>query len=366
MSESLPVNEGGDAVPSGEVDRLKQRNRILEKIIREQSVDDAAGIAIASAIAENVRSRPPLKVRKYAPHRADPRVRGGILDIGDIHWGEVVQARNTGGMFEYNTEIAADRLDYTLDEAIGIAKDHKLAGISIILGGDIVSGAIHDDLNRHNEMMVAEQTVSAAEALYGGLEKVLSAGLTIDLVSVSGNHGRVMYKEKGYFKNKQQENYDWMVAKMLEAHGKKQKGLDITIPETVWAIIEVAGRRFLTTHGDTNKQQNSMGISFYAVEKEMRRLKTMIVDDTMEHHQDVISHHRHQQFQIPIGNTMFYNNGALKGPDEYGIMGLRPPEQAQQQMLIIENGKVKSHHPIISQHIGEPKKPDIEESRMAA
>lgn len=335
----------------GEIARLKQRNRILERIINEQAVDDAGALAIAGAIAENVQARPPVPVRKYAPKRVDPGVRGAILDIGDVHWGEQVQARNTGGLFEYNTEIAAKRLDYTIEEAIELAKDHKLSALSVILGGDLVSGAIHDDLNRHNEMMVAEQTVSFAECMYGGLEKLLSAGLKLDVVSVSGNHGRVMYKEKGYFKNKQQENYDWMVTKMLEAHGKNQKGLEFHTPDTVWAILEVAGRRFLTTHGDTNKQQNSMGISFYAVEKEMRRLKTMIVDGTMGHHQDVISHHRHQQFQVPIGDTMFYNNGALKGPDEYGMMGLRPPEQAQQQMLIVEAGRVKAHHPIVSQQV---------------
>jgi hypothetical protein len=77
----------------------------------------------------------------------------------------------------------------------------------------------------------------------------------------------------------------------------------------------------------------------------------MITDGTIPDHQDVISHHRHQQFQVPIGNTVFYNNGALKGPDEYGMMGLRPPEQAQQQMLIVQEGKVKAVYPIVSQHI---------------
>lgn len=352
--EQPPAEPTNEVV--GEIQRLKQRNRTLEKIVRDKAVDDAGGIAIASAIAENVRSAPYLRIPRDRRAKVDPRVRGAILDIGDVHWGEVVQARNTGGLFEYNTDIATQRLDYTLDEAIEIAKDHKLAGISVILGGDLVSGAIHDDLNRHNEMMVAEQTVSFAQAMYGGLEKLLSAGLKVDVVSVSGNHGRTYFREKGYFKNKQQENYDWMVTEMLKAYGAKQKGLDITNPDTVWALLEVAGRRFLTMHGDTNKQQNSMGISFYAVEKEMRRLKTMIVDETMEPHHDVISHHRHQQFMVPIGNTMFYNNGALKGPDEYGIMGLRPPEQAQQQMIVVENGQVKSHHPIISQQIGAPKK----------
>lgn len=337
--------------PDGETERLRQRNRILEKLVRDQAVEDAGGLAIAAAIAENIQSRPPLKTKRYVPKSSAIVARGGILDIGDVHYGEVVQARNTGGLFEYNTDIAERRLDYTIDEAIEIAKDHKLKGITVILGGDLVSGAIHDDLNRHNEMMVAEQTVSFAEIMFTGLEKLLFAGLEVEVVSVSGNHGRTMYKEKGYFKNKQQENYDWMVAKMLEAHGKRQRGLNFETPDTVWALIEVAGRRFLTMHGDTNRQQNSMGISFYAVEKEMRRLKTMIADETMPMHHDVISHHRHQQFQVPIGNTMFYNNGALKGPDEYGMMGLRPPEQAQQQMLIVEEGRVKAHYPVISQHI---------------
>lgn len=337
----------------GEIDRLKERNRLLERAVREQAVSDAGAIAIASAIAENIQSRPEIKPNRYerrARSLANVAI-GGILDIGDVHWGETVQARNTGGLFEYNTEIAERRLNHTIDEAIEIAKAHKLTKLNLILGGDLVSGAIHDDLNRHNEMMVAEQTVSFAEVMYGGVEKLLSAKLIVEGVSVSGNHGRTMYKEKGYFKNKQQENYDWMVAKMMQAHGKNQKGFTLDVPDTVWALIEIAGRRFLTMHGDTNRQQNSMGISFYAVEKEMRRLKTMITDETMPHHHDVISHHRHQQFQVPIGNTMFYNNGALKGPDEYGMMGLRPPEQAQQQMLIVEEGRVKAHYPIVSQHV---------------
>jgi len=336
----------------GEVERLKQRNRLLERIVKEQSIQDAGALAIAGAIAENIASRPPVKVRKYAPKRADLAVRGGILDIGDVHWGEVVQARNTGGLFEYDTEIATNRLDYTLSEAIEIAKEHKLAGISLILGGDLVSGAIHDDLNRHNEMMVAEQTISFAETMYGGLEKLLSAGLKVDVVSVSGNHGRVMMREKSYFKNKAQENYDWMVVEMLKAHGKNQKGLEITNPDTVWAILEVAGRRFHVIHGDTIRFQKSMGISFYAIEKEFRRLKTMVTDGTTPAFHDVISHHQHQQFAVPIGNSMWWNNGSIKGPDEYGSVGLRPPEQAQQQMFIVQDGAVKSHHSIVSEHIG--------------
>lgn len=357
MSGELPPQDTADIIDItevGEVERLKRRNRLLERIVRDQAADDAGAIALAGAIAENIQSRPPVPTRLHKRNRIDPAVRGAILDIGDVHWGEGVQARNTGGLFAYNTEIAAERLDFTLDEAIEIARSHKIGELALILGGDLVSGAIHDDLNRHNEMMVAEQTVSFAETMYGGIEKLLSAGLKLKVTSVSGNHGRTMYKEKAYFKNKAQENYDWLVVEMLKAHGKNQRGLEIDNAEAVWAVIEVAKRRFLTMHGDTNRQQNSMGISFYAVEKEMRRLKTMIADETIPFHHDVISHHRHQQFMVPIGNTMFYNNGALKGPDEYGMMGLRAPEQAQQQMLIVEDGRVKAHYPIISQHIGAP------------
>jgi len=337
----------------GQLELLRRRNRVLEKIVRDQAADDAGALAIAGAIAENVQSRPPVKVRKYAPRKADPTVKGAILDIGDVHFMERVQARATGGLYQYNAEVAADRYDYTIEEAIEIAKFHKLGELSVIFGGDLISGNIHDDLNRSNESMVAEQTIGFSEVAYGGIEKLLSAGLTLDTYWLSGNHGRT-YFGKPYYKNKAQENWDWMVAKMVEAYGKNQKGLNVHIPDTTWAILEIAQRRFLTMHGDTVQFQKSMGISFYAIEKEMRRLKTMIADGSIPLHHDVISHHQHQRFAVPIGNTMWYNNGALKGPDEYGHMGLRPPEEAQQQMLIVENGRVKAHYPIVSQHIGAP------------
>lgn len=178
----------------GETERLKSRNRLLEKMLRDQAADDAGARALAAAISENIQSRPTVPTSIYRSKRKDSAVRGAILDIGDVHWGEGVQARNTGGMFAYNTEIAAERLDFTIDEAIEIARAHKIGELALILGGDLVSGAIHDDLNRHNEMMVAEQTVSFAEAMYGGMEKLLSAGLKLNVTSVSGNHGRTMYK----------------------------------------------------------------------------------------------------------------------------------------------------------------------------
>lgn len=336
----------------GTIELLKDRIRVLEKTAREGNKDDARAALLASAIVENVVSRPIVPPSKYRAKKHSPEFKGAILDIGDTHYGEPVSLRNTGGLFEYDSEICAKRLDYTFDEAIEIAKDHKIGGLTLILGGDLVSGAIHEDLNRHNEMMMAEQVVSFSELAYGGIEKLLSAGLQVDVVGVSGNHGRIYNRDKPYFKNKQQENLDWLIMKFLEQYGRNQKGLDITIPDTIYAVVEVAKRRFHVLHGDTIKFQKSMGISFYAIEKEFRRLKTMVTDGTTPPFNDVISHHLHQQFAVPIGNSMWYNNGSIKGPDEYGgVAGLRPPEQAQQQMLIVEEGKVRAHYPIVSEHI---------------
>jgi hypothetical protein len=334
----------------GEVERLKKRLAIVQKMLKESATEDAEETAIARAIRESVAARaevPPARARKLG---ANIIKAAGILDIGDVHYGELVTDRSTGGVAEYSPEIAQARFDYTIEEAIKIGKHNKIQSLWFIMGGDMISGDIHDDLSRSNEVMPIEQTLDCAEMMYGGLERLCQEFPEVNVLGVSGNHAR-MYR-KPFFNRKQIESLDYILYKMVEAKGLNQKNLSFHTPESFYTTIEVEKRKFLIMHGDTIKQQNSFSLPFYGMWKEFMKWKAM--EDTAGEFDDMIVHHNHIPVALTIGEGMYYGNGALKGKDDFSLAGTRLPAPAAQRMLIVGDGKVLSDHLIESEYIGKP------------
>src|SRR3990167_197681 len=336
----------------GELELLRRQLATERRQRKDLLAADASSLAIAQAIRDVVPTRPTVPVVR--PHKRNllQRSYSWILDISDVHYGEVVDADATGWMWQYNMDIAGARFNHTVDQAIDVGRFAKIGKMTVILGGDLLSGKIHDDLERTNEVMVMEQALDFSDVAYSQLEKLIQSFPEIEVVSVAGNHTRLY--DRPHFKHKQAENFDYLIAKMLEEKGKKQKGLSFITPKSFWTVFESEGRMFMTMHGDTNKQQHSQGISFYAVEKELRKWWGMGNRQERPQFDDIISHHLHTLAAIPVGYSMAYINGSMKGGDEYTQAMTRPPSPAQQRMLITSGGEVKSDHAIKLDAIGKP------------
>lgn len=350
--ETSPTGRPKTYEEMGEVERLKRELADARKQLREAAVADSGSLAIAQALREVVPSRPRVPVARPRKRPPSATSYSGILDISDVHYGEVVDADSTNGMWQYNMDIARQRFDYTTDEAIDIGRFANIGKLTLILGGDLISGKIHDDLERTNEVMVMEQALDFSDVAYAQIEKLVQSFPEIEVISVAGNHPRLY--DRPYFKHKQVENFDYLIAKMLEQKGKNQKGLHFTTPKSFWTVFESEGRLFMTMHGDTNKQQHSQGISFYAVEKELRKWWGMGNREERPQFDDIISHHLHTLAAIPVGYSVAWINGSMKGGDEYTQAMTRPPSAAQQRMLITSRGEVKSDHAIKLDQIGKP------------
>ena len=331
----------------GEIERLKKRLAIVQKMLKESAGGDAEESFIAMAIRESVASRPEVPVARLRKLGKGVLRTSGILDIGDIHYGELVTARSTGGVAEYSPEIARARFDYTVDEAIRLGKEHKISSMWVIGGGDMISGDIHDDLSRSNEIMPIEQTLDCAEMMYGGLEKLCQAFPEVNFVGVSGNHPR-MYRVP-FYNRKQIESLDYMLYKMLEVKGKNQPNLNFHTPESFWTIIEVEQRRFMVMHGDTIKQQNSMSLPWYGMWKEFMKWGNM--RDQVGEFDDMMLHHFHQPTRIGMGNNSLFVNGSLKGKDDFSLAGTRLPAPAAQRFMTVGGGEVLADYMISSEKI---------------
>ena len=72
------------------------------------------------------------------------------LFASDWHWGEVVDPNQINGVNEYNVAIGQDRAKVMIEKTIDLLKNHvahsNYEGIVFVLGGDMVSGDIHEEL----------------------------------------------------------------------------------------------------------------------------------------------------------------------------------------------------------------------------
>src|SRR5690606_14432447 len=98
-------------------------------------------------------------------------VKGGhgvpTLFLSDLHWGERVFRDQVGGVNEFDLDIAHRRLKGCYESAVHLLRildpKMKYPGIVIALGGDMISGSIHDELAQTNEV----DSIPAVIDLYG-------------------------------------------------------------------------------------------------------------------------------------------------------------------------------------------------------
>lgn len=331
----------------GAVERLRRQLSDTRRQLQDLAVVGAGERAVIGALEELIPAREPVPPARMTKLSRGLVSTSGILDIGDVHFGELVSSRSTGGVAEYSPDIARRRFDHTIDESIRLGKQHKIGAIWMIGGGDMISGNIHDDLSRNNEMMTVGQTLDCADMVYSGLEKLCQAFPTVNFSGYSGNHART--ERIPYFNHKQTESMDYMLYKILEHKGARQPNLKFHTPDSFYSVLDVEGRKMLVMHGDTIKQQNSMGLPYYGFFKEYWKWGNM--REEVGDFQDMMLHHFHTPTRLNMGNNNLFVNGALKGKDDYSLAGSRLPAPASQRFLTVSGGQIAADYNIMSEHI---------------
>jgi len=265
----------------------------------------------------------------------------------DFHWGEVVDPDEMNGLNAYNIEIANRRLRTLVERTIRLCFDHVVApsypGIVVCLGGDMLSGDIHEELARTNELETPPALIDLFNALVWALGTMADAFGRVYVPCVPGNHGRMSRKPQA--KRRAFTNFDWLLYQMLRAQFANDDRLVFSVPSSGDAHFQVFGRRFFLTHGDAMGVKGGDGI-IGALGPILRgTLKTRASEAKAGRDFDVaIIGHWHQYLPLP----RVVVNGSLKGYDEYARLFLRAdPDVPQQALFFVHpvNGIV-SHWPI--------------------
>jgi len=255
-----------------------------------------------------------------------------MMNWSDWHWGEVVKPEEIGGVNEYNSVIARQRVTRLVESSIDIIQNHmpcgKSEGIVICLGGDMINGIIHPELEQTNDDYVLSSLLDLQDAIVWGLEAMADVFGKIFVPCVVGNHGRTTLKPR--MKGRVYTNYEWNLYSQLERYFRNDKRIHIFVPGETDAYFTVAGHRFLLTHGDSLGVRGGDGI-IGALGPIMRgAIKTGRSEARIGRDFDtIVMGHWHQYISIP---GIIVNN-CLKGYDDFARLALRAPATAASQAL---------------------------------
>lgn len=258
-----------------------------------------------------------------------------VVVWSDFHWGERISREQVGGVNEFNRAIARRRFKALVDKTISLCKGHmvnpKYPGIVACLGGDMIGGAIHEELAESNDGTVQQALLECEEHLIAGISQLADEFGRVFVPCVPGNHARDTHKPRK--KNYVFHTYEWSMYCRLERHFRGDRRVQFSIPSEADCYFEVLGHRFLLTHGDNLGVRGGDGI-IGAIGPIVRgavkvgRNQAQIGRDF----DTLIICHWHTYIPRSEAAPVMVN-GTLKGFDEYAHLGLRVPYSRPSQSL---------------------------------
>jgi hypothetical protein len=253
----------------------------------------------------------------------------------DWHWGERVFREQVGGVNTFNRRIAKERVERLVDSTIMLCKEFMVKpdypGIVVCLGGDMITGDIHEELRETNEGTVQECLLEVEGYLTAGLTRIAEAFGQVFVPCVVGNHGRDTLKPR--MKNRVYTSHEWLMYRRLANHFSADPRLLFQVPGETDAHFKVFNHRFLLTHGDALGVKGGDGmigalgpITRGAIK--VGRSEAQIGRDF----DTLVMGHWHTYIPRSDASHVIVN-GALKGYDEYARIGLRVPYSRPSQAL---------------------------------
>lgn len=317
-------------------DETAQLRAALKEAHREEL--DADKVREIHGLAAAHEYRPPGWLIEDRPGRSLTGV--PVLFSSDWHLQEVVRKAEVGGVNEFDAEIAAQRVRNMVERTIDLCVHHmtnpSYPGIVYALGGDIITGNIHEELARTNDRTVMEGVLAAFDQNVWVIEQLAARFGRVFVPGVPGNHGRSTLKP--VMKGRVQTSYEWMLYCMLERHFKPYPEVRFYVPLTGDAHFNLYGHRFMLTHGDVLGVKGGDGIIGALGPITRGRIKTAASEAQVGREFDTLMiGHYHTYMALPASGLIV--NGALKGYDEYARLGLRARFQRAIQALFFVHPK---------------------------
>lgn len=268
--------------PAQEVEHLRDRVRELERKLKAER--DATGeqrllnLELTESIAA---ASPPKMAYKRGKKSGAPITH--VLQLTDLHNGEVTVKDEVDGFGEFNPAIFTARLEKLASRVLAVT-EVKRAGYNIphlhILGtGDYVSGDIHEELKVTNAYPAPVQAVRAG---YDIGQMILTMAphferISCDFITLD-NHGRMTRKNQAAQGG--ENNWGFVVAHIVSQYLSRLPNVDVRIHAKASALVPIGSERYLLFHGHQIK--GWAGVPYYGFDRRvaMEAVKRMGFPET--------------------------------------------------------------------------------------
>lgn len=275
-------------------------------------------------------------------HRATP-----TLMLSDLHLDEVVRPEEVHGYNAYDRSIAEMRLEQTAHSTLAILEDYVSGltwdGFVLVLGGDILSGDIHQELAKTNEAPWADGIVHWAPKLVE-LIRYLADELKVPIhvPCVVGNHDRNPTNRRSPSKLRAKDSLSWVIYGWLANALRDDERITFQVAEGADLRYDLYDTRMLLTHGDQFKGGNGIGGVTMPIARGAYKKAQQYgaMGDPFDH---MVLGHFHQHIVM----RQFTVNGSLKGYDEYAqTMSFLPEPPAQALWITTKERGITASYPV--------------------
>lgn len=327
------IKPGASVVATDNLDLLRRQNARLEGEIKSMvkrlgEHDDTLHIVKNLIHDCDEPARPPKWITKPTVGKNT-----GVptLFLSDIHYDEVVKADQISRVNAYDRAIANVRLERLFTKAIDLLIHHMAKPqydyFVLNLGGDCLSGLIHEELRETNEAPISQSILALMDQLIAGIEMLLVHFPKMIVNGVVGNHGR--WDKKPRMKNRVYENYEWLLYQFLARHFGDNKDVVFNVADGADLPYTIYSTRYLLTHGDQFKGGSGIAgaLSPLMLGDARKRKRAIAIDQPFDY---LMMGHWHTLWMA----KGIIVNGSVKGYDEYASQSNFDFELPQQWMFV--------------------------------
>ena len=305
--------------------RRQRDTAIHQQVAADKTIETLRRALDVVETVESSRINPPVWLTKTSTSKNNATV---VVMLSDTHFDEVVDPSEMDGLNKYDRKIATQRLELWAQNVIHLTRNYLSGvtydGIVVMLGGDIFSGDIHEELAQTNEDSMLGSLLYWSEQIGAAIDLFSQEFKKVHVMSVPGNHGRMSRKPRA--KLRARTNFDWLLSKMLERHFTGRKNVTFDVPDSADCLVNIYGWGHLLTHGDQTSGGGGIGGIWPPVMRLRARKLTRYSDVGRPFH-TLWMGHWHQYISTPS----LIVNGSMKGYDEYAMInnfGFEVPQQA--------------------------------------